>query len=79
MAKKVMTKKMEKTLPMILQWDESFDIGVDMRVEEFEKSPKVTIKRLFPDGADYPLAAQWAGLRPMTPKGNLTRRLRAGR
>jgi D-amino-acid dehydrogenase len=28
-----------------------------------------TIKRLFPDGADYPLAAQWAGLRPMTPKG----------
>ena len=23
------TKKMEKTLPMILQWDESFDIGSD--------------------------------------------------
>jgi D-amino-acid dehydrogenase len=28
-----------------------------------------TIKRLFPDGADYPRATQWAGLRPMTPKG----------
>ena len=27
--KEVMTKKMEKTLPMILQWDESFDIGSD--------------------------------------------------
>jgi len=25
----VATKKMEKTLPMILQWDESFDIGSD--------------------------------------------------
>jgi D-amino-acid dehydrogenase len=28
-----------------------------------------TIKRLFPDGADYPKATRWAGLRPMTPKG----------
>jgi arylsulfatase len=27
--KVVETKKMEKTLPMILQWDESFDIGSD--------------------------------------------------
>jgi arylsulfatase len=27
--KEVMTKKMERTLPMILQWDESFDIGSD--------------------------------------------------
>jgi arylsulfatase A-like enzyme len=27
--KAVQTKKMEKTLPMILQWDESFDIGSD--------------------------------------------------
>jgi len=27
--KEVATKKMEKTLPMILQWDESFDIGSD--------------------------------------------------
>ena len=27
--KDVATKKMEKTLPMILQWDESFDIGSD--------------------------------------------------
>jgi len=27
--KDVMTQKMEKTLPMILQWDESFDIGSD--------------------------------------------------
>jgi arylsulfatase len=27
--KAVVTKKMEKTLPMILQWDESFDIGAD--------------------------------------------------
>jgi arylsulfatase len=27
--KVVSTKKMEKTLPMILQWDESFDIGSD--------------------------------------------------
>jgi hypothetical protein len=27
--KEVMTKKMPKTLPMILQWDESFDIGSD--------------------------------------------------
>ena len=25
----VATKRMEKTLPMILQWDESFDIGSD--------------------------------------------------
>ncbi|MCU0591951.1 MAG: hypothetical protein MUC57_10815, partial [Desulfobacterales bacterium] len=25
----VATKKMEKTLPMILQWDESFDVGSD--------------------------------------------------
>ncbi len=25
----VVTKKMEKTLPMILQWDESFDVGSD--------------------------------------------------
>ena len=23
------TKKMERTLPMILQWDESFDVGSD--------------------------------------------------
>ena len=28
-----------------------------------------TIKALFPDGADYANASQWAGLRPMTPKG----------
>ena len=27
--KEVVTKKMERTLPMILQWDESFDIGSD--------------------------------------------------
>jgi hypothetical protein len=27
--KEVATQKMEKTLPMILQWDESFDIGSD--------------------------------------------------
>jgi arylsulfatase len=27
--KEVATKKMEKTLPMILQWDESFDVGSD--------------------------------------------------
>ena len=27
--KEVATKKMERTLPMILQWDESFDIGSD--------------------------------------------------
>lgn len=27
--KKVATKRMEKTLPMILQWDEAFDVGVD--------------------------------------------------
>ena len=27
--KEVATKKMDKTLPMILQWDESFDIGSD--------------------------------------------------
>ena len=27
--KAVATEKMEKTLPMILQWDESFDIGSD--------------------------------------------------
>ncbi len=27
--KVVATRKMEKTLPMILQWDESFDIGSD--------------------------------------------------
>jgi len=29
--KVVATKKMAKTLPMILQWDESFDIGSDMQ------------------------------------------------
>ena len=28
-----------------------------------------TIKALFPDGADYDQAQQWAGLRPMTPRG----------
>jgi arylsulfatase len=27
--KEVAKKKMEKTLPMILQWDESFDVGSD--------------------------------------------------
>ena len=27
--KEVAAKKMERTLPMILQWDESFDIGSD--------------------------------------------------
>jgi arylsulfatase len=27
--KPVATQKMERTLPMILQWDESFDIGSD--------------------------------------------------
>jgi arylsulfatase len=27
--KVVATKKMEKTIPIILQWDESFDIGSD--------------------------------------------------
>jgi D-amino-acid dehydrogenase len=27
------------------------------------------IRSLFPDGADYANASQWAGLRPMTPKG----------
>ena len=29
--KDVATRKMEKTLPMTLQWDESFDIGSDTR------------------------------------------------
>jgi len=28
-----------------------------------------TIQALFPNGADYANASQWAGLRPMTPKG----------
>jgi D-amino-acid dehydrogenase len=28
-----------------------------------------TVKRLFPEGADYARATPWAGLRPMTPKG----------
>jgi len=27
--KEVATKRMDRTLPMILQWDESFDIGSD--------------------------------------------------
>jgi hypothetical protein len=27
--KEVATKRMPKTLPMILQWDESFDVGSD--------------------------------------------------
>jgi arylsulfatase len=27
--KEIQTKKMEKTIPIILQWDESFDIGSD--------------------------------------------------
>ena len=27
--KEVATRRMEKTLPMILQWDESFDVGSD--------------------------------------------------
>jgi len=27
--KEVATKKMERTLPMILQWDEAFDVGSD--------------------------------------------------
>lgn len=27
--KEVATKRMQKTLPMILQWDESFDVGSD--------------------------------------------------
>jgi hypothetical protein len=27
--KEVATKRMERTLPMILQWDENFDIGSD--------------------------------------------------
>jgi arylsulfatase len=27
--KEIATKKMEKTIPIILQWDESFDIGSD--------------------------------------------------
>ena len=27
--KVVQTKKMDKTLPMILQWDEAFDVGSD--------------------------------------------------
>ena len=27
--KEVVSKKMERTLPMVLQWDESFDIGSD--------------------------------------------------
>lgn len=28
-----------------------------------------TMKALFPDGADWPAASFWAGLRPMTPEG----------
>lgn len=28
-----------------------------------------TVRGLFPDGGDYERATQWAGLRPMTPKG----------
>ena len=28
-----------------------------------------TMRRLFPDGADWDRASTWAGLRPMTPEG----------
>jgi len=42
--KVVATKKMEKTLPMILQWDESFDIGSDTEtgVYDTDYSPPFT-------------------------------------
>jgi arylsulfatase len=39
------TKKMEKTLPMILQWDESFDIGSDTLtgVNDADYTPPFTL------------------------------------
>jgi arylsulfatase len=43
--KAVDTKKMEKTLPMILQWDESFDIGSDTLtgVNDADYTPPFTL------------------------------------
>jgi arylsulfatase len=42
------TKKMEKTLPMILQWDEAFDIGMDtltgVNDADYEPPFKLTAK-----------------------------------
>jgi arylsulfatase len=43
--KEVATQKMEKTLPMILQWDESFDIGSDTLtgVNDVDYKPPFTL------------------------------------
>ena len=43
----VATKKMDRTLPMILQWDESFDIGSDTLtgVNDADYKPPFTLPR----------------------------------
>ena len=38
--KVVATKRMEKTMPMILQWDESFDIGSDTETGVYDTDYK---------------------------------------
>jgi arylsulfatase len=40
--KEVASKRMEKTLPMILQWDETFDIGTVHELTLKPDRPKAT-------------------------------------
>jgi hypothetical protein len=42
--KEVVTQKMERTLPLILQWDETFDIGADTGTPVDDKDYQVPFK-----------------------------------
>lgn len=42
--KEVATQKMERTLPLILQWDENFDIGADTGTPVDNKDYQVPFK-----------------------------------
>ena len=42
--KEVATQKMERTIPLILQWDETFDVGADTGTPVDDKDYQVPFK-----------------------------------
>jgi arylsulfatase len=42
--REVATQKMERTIPMILQWDETFDVGADMGTPVDDKDYQVPFR-----------------------------------
>ena len=63
--KVVDTKKMDKTLPMILQWDESFDIGSDTLtgVNDADYKPPFTLDRQAQQADDQDRSAATSALK----------------